>query len=169
MTASTPRAKAPAAAARPARVERVVQRRGHDHAAQGGYGREGGLAHRGELARDQLTLDLQADDEEEDPHQAVVDPMVQRLLQHRAAHVDAGLDLQQVVVAVVPWRVGPEDGDHRAAEEQARARELVMEERLERVQQTVDGTHVGDALSGVPHGVLQASGNEEAARRVRHV
>jgi hypothetical protein len=60
-------------------VQRQEQRRRQHHPADGGdrgQRRPAGIA---ELTDDQFALDLQADDEEEHRHQAVVDPVLKVL------------------------------------------------------------------------------------------
>ncbi|MCZ7685692.1 MAG: hypothetical protein M5U28_45695 [Sandaracinaceae bacterium] len=129
---------APARALGTARVDREVDQRGHEHAADGGDGRQARLAHRRELPGHELALDLEAHDEEEDPHQAVVDPVVDGLLQRRARQLHARLEVQQVVVGLRVGRVGPHDRDQGRAEEQPRARQRVVHERAKRVEEALD-------------------------------
>ena len=64
---------APAAGAGVPGVERGEDEGGHDHAAEGGDGRERCGAPVAQLAGDQLALDLQAGQQEEQGHQPVVD------------------------------------------------------------------------------------------------
>ena len=59
-----------------ARVEAQVDHRRHHHAAEGRDGWRRRLPAVAQLALHQLALDLQADDEEEQRHQAVVDPLL---------------------------------------------------------------------------------------------
>ena len=58
-------------------VDGEVDQRRDDHPADGGDRRHRRLPAVAQLAVDQLALDLQADDEEEDRHQPVVDPLPQ--------------------------------------------------------------------------------------------
>ena len=53
----------------------------HDHAAECGHGGQRGGLPITEVAGDQLTFDLQANDEEEECHEQVVDEMSERLLE----------------------------------------------------------------------------------------
>ncbi len=57
-----------------ARVDEAVDRRRDDHPTQRRPGRQRRLARLGQLAHQRFALDLQTDHEEEDGHQAVVDP-----------------------------------------------------------------------------------------------
>lgn len=59
-----------------AQLQREVERRGHQHAAQGccdGERRNAGVP---KLAKDQLAFQFQGDDEEEQSHQAIIDPVL---------------------------------------------------------------------------------------------
>ena len=58
-----------------------VDQGGRHHAADRGHDRQGGHAEPPQLARDDLALDLEADHEEEQRHQPVVDPEVQILVE----------------------------------------------------------------------------------------
>lgn len=55
-------------------LSKMAERR-QDHAAQGGKARQRGLLPTGQLADVELALDLQANEQEEHRHQAIVDPM----------------------------------------------------------------------------------------------
>ncbi len=68
---------APAALTGPTRLEGEIESGGHHHAADGCGDGERGQAKLPQLAKNQFAFDLQADNEEEDHHQAVVDPMFQ--------------------------------------------------------------------------------------------
>ena len=86
---------APTVGARAADVERQVEQRRDDHAAEGaaaGRPPPGARA----AGRDQLALDLQADDEEEQRHQAVVDPVAEVLGDRVATDVERDLGVPQV-------------------------------------------------------------------------
>ena len=65
----------------------VDQRRQH-RAADGRGDRQRGPADRRQLADEHLALDLEADDEEEDRHQPVVDPVEQRQRERDVADAD---------------------------------------------------------------------------------
>mgnify|MGYP000650458685 CR=1 FL=1 len=58
-------------------LEQQVDPRRHDHAAERGRHRQPGLFDRGQLANHHFAFDLEADDEEENDHQAVIDPVVE--------------------------------------------------------------------------------------------
>ena len=84
---------APADDAGLAEVEPDVDQRRDHHAAERADGRQGGALPAGELADQELALDLQADDEEEHRHQHVVDPVRQRELEAERADVEARVDV----------------------------------------------------------------------------
>ena len=117
----------PADPGRPS-VEPRVDRGRHDHAAQGGRDRQRGPLAPGQLAGQQLALDLEPDDEEEDRHQPVVDPVGQRQLQADGAGPQAGRQVQQALVGPGPGRVRPREGGHRRRDQDDAARRLVGEE-----------------------------------------
>ena len=64
----------PAAAVLPRAVEGEEDEGGHDHPADGRHHGKRRLPRLAQLAMDDLSLDFEADNEEEDRHQAVVDP-----------------------------------------------------------------------------------------------
>ena len=55
-------------------------------------------ARRRQLADQQLALDLQPDEQEEDRHQAVVDPVQQRLFEPERRHAETDVRLEHVLV-----------------------------------------------------------------------
>ena len=94
-TASTPTANAMSVAIGIAQPGRGIATAGEQHEHdrrrdRPGHGRER-RKRRGppvaQLAVDELTLDLQSDDEEEHRHQAVVDPVLQVLVDAQHVHV----------------------------------------------------------------------------------
>jgi hypothetical protein len=81
-----------------------------------------------QLAPGELALDLQPDDEEEQRHQAVVDPVLQVLVNPGDVHVGG----PEREVGVTRGRVGPDDGHDGGGEQHDAARRLVMEELRQR-------------------------------------
>ena len=112
----------------PADVDRDVDQGGHDHAADGGDRRQRGGPRVAQLALDELALDLEADDEEEDRHQRVVDPLLQVEVDRVAADRDRHVGVPQVEVRLLPRRVRPDQRDHRRGDEHDAARGLLVEE-----------------------------------------
>ena len=102
------------------------------HASDGGDDGKGGGARLLQLAAHQLALDLQPHDEEEKGHQRVVDPVLQRLLQRPPCRADANLVVPEVVVSVLPWTVGPDEGDHGGREQDDPAAAFGLEELEQR-------------------------------------
>ena len=62
---------------------------GSDRASDRGHDGQRGPADRGQLTDQDLALDLEADHQEEDGHQAVVDPVEQRLREAQGAEGQA--------------------------------------------------------------------------------
>ena len=80
---------APAVAAGPATRDEQVEPGRDEHAADRGHDGQRRRLGVAQAAGDELVLDLEPDHEEEDHHQGVVDPVLQRLLEPEAAEVDA--------------------------------------------------------------------------------
>ena len=108
-SASTPTAKAMSVAAPTAQPSRprqlAVQRQEHqrrnDDAAHGRRQRQRRLPQAAQRPFTDLAADLHADDQEEHGHQRVVDPEVQRPLDHVAADPDHQRRMPQFVIAVL--------------------------------------------------------------------
>ena len=114
---------APAGAAVAAgRVEREVEAGRHDHPADRRDDRQGRGPRVAEVAVDQLVLDLQPDDEEEDHHQGVVDPVLQRLVEVERPDVEDEVGVPQRVVRRRPRAVGPHQRDGRGERAAAASR-----------------------------------------------
>jgi hypothetical protein len=88
-------------------VQRKVEKRGHHNAAEGADDRQRRLARRSELADEQFAFDLEADDEKENRHQSVIDPMQDRLRQREALEANGKLVLPERGITLRPWRVCP--------------------------------------------------------------
>ncbi len=104
---------APASFRLPARVEEEVDGRRNDHASERAEHRQHGALAARQLAVDHLVLDLHPDDEEEEHHEAVVHPVGQRKLETPSGDARADGKVEQVLVALVPRRVGPGEGHGR--------------------------------------------------------
>jgi len=122
----------PADHGRRAMRQRHIDQGRHDHAPDSGGGRQRGLAHGAQLAEQHLALDLESDQQEEDGHQAVVDPVVQVVADGQPGNGHAEVEVPEVVESRRPRRVGREQGqDHRGHQNQAaasRAGESAMQE-----------------------------------------
>ena len=88
-----------------------------------------------QLALDQLPFDLQPDDEEEDRHQPVVHPLLEREVDRMAAERDRQMGVPQLEVGLLPRRVRPDERGDRRDDEDDSARTL----RVEEVAEGADG------------------------------
>ena len=77
-----------------------VEQGGRHHAADGAQYGQRGAAQLGQFADQDFTFDFEADYEEEQRHQAVVDPMVQAVLYPYAADIDSDGGVQQMLIGV---------------------------------------------------------------------
>ena len=105
-----------------ARHERVEQSR-HDHSGERGdhgYDRACGST---QTSQGQLVLELEPGDEEEHREQSVSCPHRER--QVKVQRLGADLELGEVVIALAPGRVGPDQSRDRGAQEQATADRLL--------------------------------------------
>src|SRR3954454_20441046 len=100
--------------ARAARVDAQVEECGEHHAPGRGDRRQARGAWVAQLAAHELALDLQADDEEEDGHQSVVDPVLQVLGDGEVPDADGQVGGPEVHVGD-PGEVGPEECRDRRA------------------------------------------------------
>ncbi len=99
-----------------------------DHAAQCGDGGQSGLLEARQLAFDQLALDLQADEEEEHDHQAVVDPVKQALVEADIANAQRDVRMQQSVVGAGERRIGEQQRHDGGSEQNDASCGLVLDE-----------------------------------------
>ena len=96
---------------RPARtpVEGQVDQRRCHHAAQGTQDRKGELPGIGQFPSQDLVFDLQPHDEEEDRHQAILDPLQDGLGDFDVPRLEGEGMLDQAEIACRPGRVGEND------------------------------------------------------------
>jgi hypothetical protein len=107
----------------------------------------------GELADQELALDLEADDEEEHRHQAVVDPVGEREAEARAADRDPRLDVLHAPVEPGPGRVGPGEGGQRRGDQDDAGGALGGEEALDGAEQGPQRRRgAGGAARDIGHG-----------------
>ena len=95
-------------------VNRCKERRWDDHAADGGGNWKRSAAQHTKLAEHELALDLEPNHQEEQRHQPIVHPMLQRELQHVVTERDGELVRPQRVVAA-RRNVDPNECGHSAA------------------------------------------------------
>jgi hypothetical protein len=122
---------APARDRRPAGVQRRVERRRREHAAERTEDRQHRALAGRELAVHELVLDLHPHQEEEDHHQPVVHPLLERERELRLAEREREFRVPERCVAGAEGRVGPDEGREGGEEQQDRARRLDREEALE--------------------------------------
>ena len=106
-----------------AEVPGDVDQRRRDHAAHRRGHRQGRAARVAQVAGDELTLELEADDEEEDRQQAVRGPLAQAQVQvqrdaEQRDRLGDRLEVADRLVGAGEGGVGPDDRDGRADDEQ---------------------------------------------------
>ena len=99
----------PAGAARATSVNRAINQRRGDHAADGGDNRQRRLTERRQLADHHLVLDFQPDQIKKQRHQAVIDPMMQRHFNLVVAKTHRQRLVQHMMIAVTPRRIGDDE------------------------------------------------------------
>ena len=122
----------PAVAALPARVHRQVDRDRDDHAAERRHHRDRPSPSLPQLADVQFPLGLEADHEEVEGHEAVVQPVAQVLGDDQAPYADGQRRSPHRLVAVPPGRVGPGERRKRRREEHERPSRLRSHEAPQR-------------------------------------
>ena len=141
---------APASGGRGAEVHERVEERRDDHAAERRADRQHHRGLRAQLAKEELALDLEPDDEEEHGHEAVVDPMREAHLEPEAARADAERRVQEMLVCRPKRRIREQERDDGAREQEHAAPGLPREERLERRHERAEFSfHMVCLLSGV--------------------
>ena len=101
-------------------VDREVHADAQRHAAQGCDHRDRDAAPLAQLAEVELTLGLQADDEEEQRHQPFIHPLAQAPRQGVLAQAERQSRAPQRFIGVRPGRVGPQQRRERRADEHRR-------------------------------------------------
>ena len=135
---------APPVRALAAGVPRGVDERRHDHPAERGDRRQRGVSAIAELALDELALDLESDDEEEQRHEPVVDPVAEG----QRPEVDAPDVRVRRRVDVRPHQRGERGGDQRECRARLDRDELGAERR--QVAADSPATKVAGTCSPVP-------------------
>jgi hypothetical protein len=121
----------PPALSRQPVVEQSEDERRNRHAANGSIDWQRRLPPRRELPLQQLLLDLQPDKEEEDRHQAVVDPEHQRLGQRQVPVADDEVGEEELLIACAPRAVCPQERDERAQQQQEPRHRRVLQALLQ--------------------------------------
>ncbi len=118
----------------PSEIDDDVDRRRHDHATECGEGRQCRSAPIAEFAVDELTFDLESDDEEEQRHEPIVDPRVEREVEvDQVADAQRNLGVEELAISTRPGRVGPDQCDDRTDEHDDAASSLDRGEPLGRL------------------------------------
>jgi hypothetical protein len=123
---------APAGRAGAARVEGGVDRRRQQHATGRRHHRQGRPPPGAQLPVDQLTLEFQADHQEEQGHQPLVDPAAQVVNEAEVAEADLQHGPPEGLVGRLPGRVGPGQGEHGRGDQDRAAGGLLAEELPQR-------------------------------------
>src|SRR5918996_2421567 len=112
--------------------EREVDHYGKEHPAdrrEHGHARTAAVA---ELAHVELATHLEPEDEEEERHQPVVDPVPEIAVETDVSDSQRELRRPQLLVARGPRRVDPDERRDRGCEEEERAADLRLQERPQR-------------------------------------
>jgi len=109
-------------------VDEPVDQCRYHHAAHGGGGRQDHLGGLGQVAVDHLALDLQADEQEEQRHQAVVDPQQQRFGNLQRADLDSDGHVEQAAVQVGQRRIVDDQGQDGCSDQQQATGGFELEE-----------------------------------------
>lgn len=108
------RRHAPSRGIRPRRIDREVDQRGKDHTAQRSGQRKRGLPEARQTAGDHFPFDLQPDVKEENGHQPVVDPRLERLVEGETVETDPQTGFEQMVISGRgPRKIGQHERQHR--------------------------------------------------------
>ena len=100
---------------------------------RGDHGQRG-LARSAQVAVDDLSLDLERDQEEEQGHQAVVDPVAEVLVDREIADPDVELRVPERLVSGDAEDVHPDQRDDRPGEQRESPARLGLEEVGDRIE-----------------------------------
>ncbi len=142
-----PQAEAPP----PAPVDQDIDKCRHDQAHDGSQDRHHRAAPVGEFAQHEFALHLQADDEEEERHQAIVAPVMQAQRQLGAAQSHGELGVPERGVGVAHRRVGPDQGHDSAKEQQPGGNQVRARMPAQPSQKVLDVARVTGRLVHLEH------------------
>ncbi len=114
-------------------VEEGIDQGWRQHAAHRRDGREGGLHPGREGPLQHLALHLEADQQEEDSHEAVVDPEQQRLVDVEGGNAHLHLGIEESLIAAGQAAVGQNHGQHGCHDQNYSGGGLQFEELLDYV------------------------------------
>ena len=115
-------------------VERDEQQGGHRHAGDRADQRQDQAFASCELPTERFALDLQCDEQEEDRHQAIVDPQEQRLGDGEIADTDLQGEIAECLVGVVCRGIRRDQCQYRRRDQGDAAGGFKPEELDQRVQ-----------------------------------
>lgn len=95
---------------------------GKDDATNGGKDRQRCQLERGKFSNQHFVLDFKAHQQEEDRHQAVIDPVTQILRQIKMVEANRDGNVEQARVKIRRRRIHPDHSDHRAGQQNNAAR-----------------------------------------------
>ena len=139
----------PAPGGRLAGVEREVDEGGRRHAAYGGQYRRGNAPSFAQVAHVELATDLEADYEEEQGDQTVVDPVAEVERQFVGTEAECELGGPHPFIDVRPARVRPGQSRQCRSQQNNRTRVLCRDERTQRYRQSLCARHL--RLDGNPN------------------
>jgi hypothetical protein len=126
---------------------------------------QNGLIEPAQCALVDFTTDLHADDQEEDRHQRVVDPEMQRSDEDELAKAKRNRQVPDVVIRMGERRVGPEQCGSCGHQQHDATDSLDMQELLERRERPFDEER---GFGQVPAGRLIVHGRTHPAWRPDH-
>ena len=113
-------------------VDREVDEHRHGESAERGQHRDRHAAPVAQLAQVELALRLEPDHQEEQRHEALVDPVAQVERQRVVADADRQVGGPERLVGLPPGQVGPDESGDRRGQERERAARLGVEEAAHR-------------------------------------
>ena len=113
-------------------VDRQVDEHRHGEAAERGQHRDRHAAPVAQLAQVELALGLEPDDQEEQRHEALVDPVAQVERERVVADPDREVGRPERLVGLPPGQVRPDQRGDRRGQERERAARLGVEEAAQR-------------------------------------
>jgi hypothetical protein len=128
------------------RVEDQEEQGRHGQARDRCHQRHGRALGVGEAAHLELSPQLQADDEEEEHHQAVVDPVPQVQRQLVVTEAQGELGVPEGLVGLAPGGVRPGQRQHGGGEEQCGGRGLPAQEAAQRCDLAIGVRGHGDSM-----------------------
>jgi hypothetical protein len=111
--------------------QKQIESRRNDHSAERSGQRKSRQSRTMEFAKNHLALELERDDEEEERHQPVIDPMFQRAREFDITRGQANLYLPERKIAAGPGCIGKSERDQRAKKQNSAGHRLYANEPQE--------------------------------------